>query len=122
MNKLVKFKNSLYNIEQIQSINFYVKKGKYGNWSTFTARIYWHDHTEQNQQWSEEEGIAAIDLAMRLGPQVLEGNPDFKFAKRSWAFHNLIAHPIMQLLALFGLTKLGLKIHDMTIPRPKEKT
>lgn len=61
----------------------------------------------------------AIDIVMRLGPQLFEGNPRFKFARHQWAFHNLIAHPLMQILAFFGLTKLGLRVHDATIPRPK---
>ena len=117
-----KFGTELYNINQIKFFSFYMKKGKMSgvpHW--FTARIYWANHTEQNPQWSEETGQAAIDLAVRFGPQVLEGNSEFKFAKRAWMFHNFIAHPIMQLLALFGLSKLGLKIHDATIPRPKEE-
>ncbi len=30
------------------------------------------------------------------------------------------AHPIMQLLAICGYGKLGVKIHDKTVPRPLE--
>lgn len=44
-------------------------------------------------------------------------NSKYQFWK-SWAIHNLIGHPAMQILSWFGLTKLGLKIHDATCPMP----
>jgi len=34
-----------------------------------------------------------------------------------WAVHNLIAHPIMEILRWFGLSKLGDWLHDETVPR-----
>ncbi len=68
----------------------------------------------------EVRGQPAIDLVMRLCPSALEGRK-FKYARHSWAFHNLIAHPLMQLLAFVGKSKAGLAIHDMTIPRPTSK-
>ncbi len=34
----------------------------------------------------------------------------------SYTIHNLIAHPLMELLHLIGLTELGNKIHDNTLP------
>lgn len=30
--------------------------------------------------------------------------------------HNIIAHPLMEILSWFGFTKLGDKIHDITLP------
>jgi len=33
-----------------------------------------------------------------------------------WTIHNLIAHPLMELLHLVGLGELGGKIHDATLP------
>lgn len=72
-------------------------------------------------KWTQITGQAAIDLGMRVDPSIFEGNPKFKFAKNAWAFHNLIAHPLMQIFCLFGFYKLGLKIHDKTIPRPINK-
>ena len=35
-----------------------------------------------------------------------------------WSVHNLIAHPLMELLHLAGLSSWGDKIHDFTIPDP----
>lgn len=105
-----KLDSKLIKISQIAAIQFGVTPGS----KVFFAQIHWNDGTSFNV-WEQ----SAIDLAMRFGPQVLEGNPEFKFAKRAWMFHNLVAHPLMQILALFGFTKLGLRIHDATIPIPK---
>jgi len=33
-----------------------------------------------------------------------------------YTIHNLIAHPLMEILHLIGLTKYGNVIHDMTLP------
>jgi len=39
-----------------------------------------------------------------------------KLGRFNYTIHNLIAHPIMELLHLIGLTDLGNKIHDCTLP------
>ena len=36
---------------------------------------------------------------------------------KSYAFHNIVAHPIMQLLIAFDQERLGNKIHDATLPK-----
>ncbi len=38
-----------------------------------------------------------------------------KFLK-NWAVHNLLGHPLKQLLTWLGLEELGNKVHDMTMP------
>ena len=38
----------------------------------------------------------------------------------NYTIHNLIAHPLMEILHLLGFTKLGNKIHDMTLPKEDE--
>lgn len=111
--EFIKYENRLYPISDVKCFGFHTAAQD----GRFFAAITWKDQNSQSLVW----GQAAIDLAMRFGPQVLEGNPEFKFAKRAWMFHNLVAHPVMQILALFGLYKLGLKIHDATIPRPLSK-
>lgn len=62
----------------------------------------------------------ALDVVMAVKPSAVEGKR-FRFAKQAWAFHNLVAHPGLQLLSWFGLHKLGFKLHDLTIPRPLGK-
>lgn len=63
-------------------------------------------------------GHQAIDLLMRICPSALEG-AQLKYAKNAWAFHNLVAHPLLQLCSWFGFHKLGFMIHDHTAPEPK---
>jgi hypothetical protein len=40
-----------------------------------------------------------------------------KYSKYAWAFHNLIAHPLMEILHWVGLSSLGDRIHSATAPR-----
>lgn len=64
------------------------------------------------------EGQQAFDLVMAVKPSAFEGKR-FRFARHAWAFHNLVAHPLLQVLAWAGFAKLGFKIHDSTVPRPR---
>lgn len=59
----------------------------------------------------------AIDLIMRVCPSAVEGRR-LRFVRHAWAFHNLVAHPAMQILTWFGCRDLGLRVHDATVPRP----
>jgi hypothetical protein len=63
------------------------------------------------------EGPPAFNLVMALCPDALEGE-GAKYQRHAWAVHNIIGHPLMQVCAWLGLTPLGLKIHDMTVPNP----
>ncbi len=36
---------------------------------------------------------------------------------RTWTFHNIVAHPLMQVLRLVGCNKAGRWVHDATIPK-----
>ena len=62
-------------------------------------------------------GFAALELVWLLKPSALEGKR-LTWQKNSWIIHNLIAHPLMQLLALVGLYKQAIWIHDITVPKP----
>lgn len=42
-----------------------------------------------------------------------------KLGRFSWTLHNVIAHPLSELLYLIGYEDLGNKIHDATIPKHK---
>lgn len=66
------------------------------------------------------EGPDAFNLMMRLCPEALEGE-QAKYHRHAWAIHNIFGHPLMQLCSWLGLTKLGLKIHDATVPNPITK-
>lgn len=41
-------------------------------------------------------------------------------SKFNYTIHNLIAHPLMEILHLIGFTELGNKIHDMTLPSERD--
>ena len=62
-------------------------------------------------------GQEAVNLLMELCPSVLEGQ-QAKYHRHAWAIHNLIGHPLMQIFSWLHLPALGLKIHDVTVPKP----
>lgn len=66
------------------------------------------------------EGQAAFDIVMRLCPDALEGE-QAKYKRHAWAIHNLIGHPLMQILSWLRLPALGIKVHDATVPLPLPK-
>lgn len=60
--------------------------------------------------------IDALEAAYLIKPTVVEGKR-LRFATRAWVVHNLIGHPLMQMLAFFGKYELAFKVHDDTAPR-----
>jgi len=60
--------------------------------------------------------LNALELIMQTRPSALEGKR-FKAAKFAWLIHNLIAHPVMQILALFKCYRLAFWVHDVTVPK-----
>jgi len=65
------------------------------------------------------EGQEAFNVVMELCPSALEGH-QAKYARHVWAIHNLIGHPLMQIMSWLGYPKLGVQIHDATAPFPIE--
>jgi hypothetical protein len=66
----------------------------------------------------EVTGIQAIEILMQLRPSALEGHR-MRWVKGAWILHNVVAHPVMQLLALFKLYGPAMWLHDATVPKPK---
>lgn len=66
------------------------------------------------------EGLDAIEIVMKAKASLIEGKR-FKFHKGMWIIHNMVAHPLMQILALMRLFKLAIWIHEITVPKPREK-
>lgn len=62
----------------------------------------------------------AVTVIMTLNAAVLEGEQS-KYSKNAWVVHNLVGHPLMQILAWAKLTKLSIWCHDVTVPKPKVK-
>lgn len=65
-------------------------------------------------------GIQAIDVIMAIRPSALEGRR-LRWKRHVWAFHNLVGHPLMQLLVFLKQYKLAIKVHDLTVPQPEGK-
>ncbi|GEM_PF-1365961 len=64
------------------------------------------------------QGIEALDAIMHVKPSALEGRR-LKWQRNEWAWHNMVIHPMVQILAFAGLKEQAVKLHDSTIPRPK---
>lgn len=64
------------------------------------------------------EGSDAIETVMLCKPSALEGRR-LKWRKHAWAYHNLIAHPVMQIMVWMGRTRQAVAYHDRTTPRPR---
>jgi hypothetical protein len=63
------------------------------------------------------QGMDAFNIVNELAPQALEGQRG-QYKRHAWAIHNLIGHPLMQLCSWLGYAKLGVEIHDATVPFP----
>jgi hypothetical protein len=63
-------------------------------------------------------GFDAIEVVMALKPSALEGRR-LKWKRGAWAFHNVVGHPAMQLLAWMRLYKAAMWLHDVTTPTPR---
>lgn len=40
----------------------------------------------------------------------------YTFLYKNWTVHNIIAHPLSEILHLLGFEHLGNRVHDATIP------
>jgi len=70
-----------------------------------------------SDEWYTLEGNDAIEALMLLKPSALEGRR-LRWARNAWLVHNLIGHPLMQVLCWLGLYQWGIAVHERTIPRP----
>lgn len=63
-------------------------------------------------------GLDAIEAVWALKPSAWEGRR-LSWKKGAWAFHNVVAHPLMQVLAWLGMTRRAIWLHDVTTPRAR---
>lgn len=105
MNQFVKINGTLHNVDNILFVDAeYIED--------LILTVYPKDRMPV-----EASGLEAIDVVMALHPSLFEGKR-LRFPKHMWIIHNLIAHPLMQLLALVGLRKQALWLHEVTVPKP----
>lgn len=90
-----------------------IKKVELSELMTETIIVYCKDGSEHTVT-----GFAALELVWLLKPSALEGKQYIKWKKHYWAIHNLLAHPIMQLLAFARLYKQAIFVHEVTVPKP----
>jgi hypothetical protein len=43
-----------------------------------------------------------------------------RLGRFSWTLHNLVAHPVSEILFLIGLEKASNFVHDITVPEHQE--
>lgn len=92
-----------------------IKQIDYRDLST-TGEVYvWVKDLHQPLMCS---GFLALMLVWQTSPTALEGVVRGVWKRRWWALHNLVAHPLMELLAMVGLTKAAVWVHDNTVPMP----
>lgn len=94
------------------------------DWDNISSVDYSKIETEFKVTITTKQGVVAvatelnaIEVLMQIRPSALEGKR-LRWAKRVWYVHNLIGHPLMQILAMFGLYKAAFWIHDKTVPKP----
>lgn len=114
-------------MESIQGMRFVSFNDKIVNIDTISVitfdSLVSDGHIDIHYRNGEIERVAgreAVEIMMRLCPSALEGHR-LKFLKHRWAIHNLIGHPLMQLLSWLGCRSWGLRVHDATVPVPKPK-
>lgn len=66
----------------------------------------------------EALGFDALEAVMVLRPSAMEGRR-LRWRKHAWAFHNLVGHPVMQIMAWCGLKRAAVRWHDWTTPMPR---
>lgn len=72
-----------------------------------------------NGKTYESRGFDAIETVMIFKPSALEGRR-LKWRKNAWFFHNMVAHPIVQILASLGFKRQAVRFHDWTTPTPRD--
>jgi hypothetical protein len=63
-------------------------------------------------------GFDAIEIIYALKPSAMEGRR-LKWKQGAWAVHNIIGHPVLQILAWVGLKRQAIRFHDWTTPKPR---
>lgn len=74
--------------------------------------------TTYNGEKHVASGFDAIEAVMALKPSAMEGRR-LRWKKGAWAFHNLVGHPVMQILAWLGFKRSAIWVHDATTPTPR---
>lgn len=66
----------------------------------------------------EARGFDALEAVMAVKPSAVEG-VRLRWKPHAWAFHNVVAHPLVQILAWCGFKRAAVRFHDWTTPAPR---
>lgn len=72
----------------------------------------------RNGETYEAHGFDALEAVMALKPSAVEGLR-LRWRPHAWAFHNTVAHPVLQVLAWCGFKRAAVRFHDWTTPAPR---
>ena len=61
------------------------------------------------------KGAQAVEVILWTKPSALEGT-HVRWIRHAWAVHNLVGHPLMQILVWLGFRKAAFAVHDGTVP------
>lgn len=67
----------------------------------------------------EARGFDAIEAVIALKPSAAEGLR-LRWRPHAWAFHNVVGHPVVQILAWLGWKRAAVRFHDWTTPAPRD--
>lgn len=113
-NRFIRVDDQLIRLHQVTRIAF-------GEIEQLRITVFYKDSESSTQENKMiVEGIPAIDLLMEVKASVLESKR-LKWARHAYAIHNLIGHPLMQLLAFLRKYRWAMFIHDLTVPTPQGK-
>ena len=74
-------------------------------------------HTKDGRAFAAY-GFDAVEAVMWYKPSAYEGLRMI-WRRWDWALHNLVAHPLMQIIAWLGMGRRAVQLHDATTPRPR---
>jgi hypothetical protein len=103
--RFIKAGDTLIPLQDVESVDI-------GNIAQGSLRV-----TYGGGKTAEARDFDAFEIVMLLHPAALEGRR-LRWEKNAWALHNLVAHPLMQLMVWLGFRRQAIRLHDATVPRP----
>ena len=105
MSQFVLLGESVVNVDLISRIDF-------SNIEDLHIKVYMKD-----SRFIDVVGIQVIDILMAIKPSAFESRR-MRWYRHIWSFHNLVGHPLMQVLAYLKYYKAAIWVHDITVPKP----
>lgn len=77
------------------------------------------DRPERRDTWIRQarDFIRVVPDLVQFLPLALTILPE----RYQWTLHNIVGHPVGEILSQVGLKDLGNRVHDITVPAPKDE-